>query len=115
MTGCQNSINSLQTQVQSLQTNGGVTYAIFAPSAGATVNLVTGFNLIEPSGLLATGTLNLPVGTYNGQFLNVFFLYGITLAGWTGAPANFTPTLISGDTPLGFIWDTGTNSWHRCF
>lgn len=111
----QGQVTNLQGQVNNyLNSSGGVQYVVATPVAGSTYNAVAGYNLIESGGLLATLTINLPTGTFDGQFLGLFLLNGITLASWSGAARNSSPLAVGALNAIQFIWDAGTASWHRC-
>jgi hypothetical protein len=115
VTTLQGLATSMQSQITTLANEqGGFTYVVATPAAGSTYNAVAGFNLIESGGLLATMTISLPVGSFDGQFLNIFFLNGITLLAWTGAAHNSVPTGIGANNSIQFLWDASTSSWHRC-
>lgn len=115
LTTVQSQANTTQGQVNNfLNSTGGVQYVVATPVAGSTYNAVPGYNLIESGGLLATLTINLPTGIFDGQFLGLFLLNGITLASWSGAARNSSPLAVGALNAIQFIWDAGTTSWHRC-
>lgn len=88
-------------------------HTIFTPSAGGTVNLVNGqFNIINPSGTIATLTVNLPSSPANNDVVYIKFTQAVTAVTYANG------TIVGGITSLAagglvvLTYHTGTTSWY---
>ncbi len=85
----------------------------FEPTTGATITTVTGDNIINPAGTLATLTVNLPSSPVNGQKVHYTFTQIITaLTFGNGTIVNDITTSAAGDK-IGWQFFAATGSWYR--
>jgi hypothetical protein len=89
---------------------------IATPTSGATVNILDDVSviIINPAGLLALLTINMPTSPRDGQFLRLILTKNITLLTLNGSGntiLNPLGGLISG-SPLSRTWYFLTNTWY---
>ncbi len=88
-----------------------------APSTGFTINvgLSCSHLLLDPSGTLATGTINFPSAPVNGQKLTISSTQiqtALTLAA-AGATIKNPATALTAGQAVGWIYDAGNTTWYR--
>ncbi len=86
---------------------------ISTPSTGGTVNLVTGqYNIINPSGALATLTVNLPSSPLNNDVVYIKYTQTITAVTYGNGTVVDGITAPSAGGLVVLTFDTGTTSWY---
>lgn len=89
-------------------------------TTGSTVN-VTQTNahlalLLVPAGVLATLTVNLPGGSFDGQTCVIFssdVLTALTVATTTGSIAGAVLSTLAANSSARYIWNTSSSTWYR--
>ena len=99
---------------------GVLSYAYYAPLTGFSIQMPNGVDAIvlNPSGTLATGAIQLPLSATDGQVVRLITSQTITALTLTVAP-NSGQTLINGVTTLSasgasYIFIKSIASWVRC-
>lgn len=89
-------------------------------TTGATINILQTNApltlLLVPAGVLATLTVNLPGGTYDGQTCVVFssdVLTALTVAATSGSIAGSLLTTLAANSSARYVWNSSNATWYR--
>lgn len=88
-------------------------HSIFTPATGGTVNLVANnYNIINPSGAIATLTVNLPSSPTNNDLVYIKFTQTVTTVTYgNGTVVDGITAPVAGGLVI-LTYDSGTNSWY---
>lgn len=91
----------------------------YVPATGATITVSPSdaavlVAMVNNTGLLATLTINMPSGAFDGQLLRVTFNAAVTLITWTGTTLVGTLGGALAGGYAGFVWDMTASVWRRC-
>lgn len=88
-------------------------HSIFTPSTGGTVNLVNGqYNIINPSGTIATLTVNLPSSPSNNDVVYIKYTQAVTTVTYANGTVVDGITAPSIGQLVVLTYDSGTSSWY---
>jgi len=90
-----------------------VSHTIFTPATGGTVNLVNNqYNIVNPSGALATLTVNFPSSPANNDRVEIKFTQAITAITYSNGTVVDGITAPTAGGYYKYTYDSGTTSWY---
>lgn len=88
-------------------------HSIFTPATGGTVNLVANnYNIINPSGALATLTVNLPSSPVNNDVVYIKYTQAVTAVTYGNGTVVDGITAPTAGGLVTLVYDSGTTSWY---
>lgn len=88
-------------------------HSVFTPTTGGTVTLVVNqYNIINPSGTLATLTIALPSSPNNNDVVHMKFTQTITTITYSGGTVVGAPTTMASGSSLVLTYDSATSTWY---
>jgi len=89
--------------------------AYVAPLTGATVNMTSEVQVVDPLGTLAALTVNLPGSPTRGQTATIAFTQVITALTMGGGTILGAPSAIAINTSISFLFNDTIGKWLRVF
>lgn len=87
-------------------------YLYFNPSTGNTINLIRGYNMIDPTpGAILSLTVGLPPSPVDGQVVEEKFSQAVTTLTYTGGTVKGSPTTIPQFQYIKLVYNLSGNFW----
>jgi len=100
-------------QLKRISVTNLIPHTIFTPSTGGTVTLVNNqYNIINPSGSLATLTINLPSSPANNDRVEMKFTRSVTTVTYAGGTYVSAVTSPTAAQDIVLVYDSATSSWY---
>lgn len=95
-----------------------VTYSIQIPISGFSITIGTGINqlILNPGGILATGTVIMPLLALDGQIVKISTeqtISALTVSGNSGQTVVGAPTTLAQNSSAAFVYNFANLKWYR--